>query len=344
MRKTILDGYNDNNIYRLDTLKIKIHEACNLKCKMCNHWRRKNTSEEISTARLLELINEAAAYGCKKVTFTGGEPTLRKDLEEIFSRAKQHDLSVSLLTNGFIVSPERLNALVANGLSKVSVSIDSPIAEEHDNIRGINGAFKRSTEFIRNCTLLRHTANPLHEVLVATCLLKTNQYKFPEMVDLVKDLGVDTFSVIRIDQHNEDGIRLGLTDDEMQAFQTKTIPYLKEQCREKKIKFRISGIDEDYGLKPDDELKDLPCYFAWANVTIASNGDVFCCCDLIQSPNALMGNINRMSLQDILKSERAETVLSLVKERRLSFCRRCYWENDYNLRVHQMFKRKRALV
>jgi radical SAM protein with 4Fe4S-binding SPASM domain len=336
MKKSILDSYRDNRFYKLSTLKIKIHERCNLRCKMCNHWRVEQNAEELSTIEILKVVDEAASLDCKQVTFTGGEPTLRKDLEEIFARVKVHNMRISLLTNGFAVSSQRLSSLVANGLNKISVSIDSPESEIHDDIRGIKGAFQRSTEFLRSCVNLRHSDTSLREVMVATCLLRSNLYKLSDMVKLVKQLGADTFSIIRIDQHNFDGESMDLTDDEKKIYQSKFIPQIKNMCLENHIKFRTSGISENYGLYSETELKDLPCYFVWGNATIATNGDVHPCCDLIRSSGALLGNVRKMKLKEILDSEGAAEIRSLMNERILPACLQCYWEDDYNRRIHKM--------
>lgn len=337
MKKTILDSFRDNRFYRLNTLKIKIQDSCNLKCKMCNHWRDDSTIEGLTTAEIKKVIDDAAELGCKQITFTGGEPTLRKDLEEIFAGIKKHNMRISLLTNGFAVSRQRIQSLVENGLNKISVSIDSPDSEIHDEIRGIKGAYQRSTNFLKECVALRHSDTSLREVMVATCLLKSNLYKLDEMVKLVHQIGADTLSIIRIDQHNDDGEEMDLTDVEKKMYQSQIIPQLKLMCKEYQIKFRTSGISEKFGLSSESELKDLPCYFVWENATIATNGNVHPCCDLIRSDGALLGNVKKMKLSEILDSQKSSEIRSMMYDRILPVCQKCYWEDDYNRRIHKIY-------
>ncbi len=346
MRKSVLDSYCDNRLYRLNSLKIKIKESCNLRCQMCDHGLRTKKVEEISTERVLRVVNEAASLGCRQLSITGGEPTLNKDLEEIYARAKKYNMRTSLLTNGFRVPVSRLLSLVSSGLSKISVSIDHPEPETHDFIRGVRGAFKKSTEFLRECSALRQTASDLYEVSLTTCVLKPNLDAFPSLIKLAKDLGVDVFSVIAVDPHNDGGKSLVPTKNEERVFQKHSLPEIKKMCRQLGIKFRSSGISEDYGLSIDTELSDLPCYFTWANATMAANGDVYPCCDLINISEACLGNVKKTSLCDIFNSTQAAKVRFLAGQRKLPICSRCYWEHDFNRRIHHMYlnRQKSSLV
>ena len=335
MKKSVLDSYRDNNLYRLHSLKIKVKENCNLRCRMCDHWRYNTETVELPSKEIMKIVDEAATLSCRQLTITGGEPTLRKDLEEIIARARQHNMRVSLLTNGFAISPARIKSLVASGVSKITISIDYPEPEEHDYIRGVLGAYQNSIDFIRKCVALRNSVCDLYEVSIATCVLRNNLHRLSDMVKLVNELGADAFSVITIAPHNEGGKSLALLPDERSIYQKNVIPQLRRMCREYSIAFRISGISDIYGLS-EKELSELPCYFAWANAAITTNGDVYSCCDLINVPGALLGNIKQMRLRDILGSEQAAKVRSLIKTRTLDICRNCYWENDYNHRVHKM--------
>lgn len=320
----------------MNKLKLKINYSCNLRCKMCEHWRANSKVKEMSTEQVLQIVDDAASLGCRQLTVTGGEPTLRKDLETIFTRAKQCHMRVKLLTNGFNVSEKRLNSLVASGLSRIGVSLDYPDAEMHDYIRGVKGAFQNTTDFIRRSVALRHGVSRLHEVIIAMCLLKTNLHVLPDIIKVGKNLGVDGFSIITIDPHNDDGKSLDPLPDEKLLYQKKIIPKITEMCKKYDCKLSTPGISANYGLSIKTELKELPCYFTWANSTITANGDVYPCCNLIDKPSALMGNIKQLSLKEIYSSERASKVCSMASKRKLSTCRSCYWEHEFNSRVHKM--------
>ena len=339
MRKTILDSYHENRMYKLNTLKIKVRDQCNLQCRMCDHWRIGKQHDELTTGQIAELIAEAKSLGCRQLTLTGGEPTQRRDLETILNHASQLGIRTSLLTNGYATSSRRLKAFVNSGLTKISISIDYPGADRHDFIRGIPGAFRRSTDFIRNCAALRKEDNSLYEVSLATCILRDNLTTLDHMVVLANSLGVDAISFIRIDPHNDDGAMMAPTFEEHQNLQTTVFPKLKEMCNQYKIKFRTSGISESYGLDPDREANKLPCYFTWYNATISSNGDVYPCCDSIGVTAARFGNIKSHGLKTVFDSVEAAKKRLLMRERNLPQCKNCYWEHDFNSRVQKMADR-----
>jgi Fe-coproporphyrin III synthase len=333
----LIDSFQDNQIYRLNSLKIKITEKCNLRCRMCNYWNVDHQVEELSTKKVLDIIDEASAIGCKIITFSGGEATLRKDLEEIFARVKEHKMSMSLFSNGVGISSHRLNSLVTSGINKISVSIDSPEPEKHDSIRGVKGAFQKSTEFVRNCVALKQADSDLHKVTIATCLTRSNVHNLSDMVRLVKQLGADMLTIIKTEVRVEEGVLLVLTADEEKLYQKQILPDLKQMCRDNNIQFSSSGISEHFGLCAKTELQDLPCYYVWENATITANGDVYPCCDLLQSPRALLGNVKQMKLLEILNSDQAVNIRSLISKRLLPVCGQCFTKDDYNRRIHKIF-------
>ena len=129
-------------------VKMKLTWQCNLVCGMCDYWR-----QDLPTPLTLELVShtldDLAALGCRKVHFSGGEPTLRPDLPDIIAHARHLKLRVTLTTNGTLITHELAKRLVVAGLNSVCVSIDSPVRSVHDRIRGAPGAFKQTIAGVR---------------------------------------------------------------------------------------------------------------------------------------------------------------------------------------------------
>lgn len=147
-------------------VKVRLLQACDLRCGMCWHWQDPERGrKQLPKARVLELWSELAAMGVERVKLTGGEPTLRRDLEELVAGAKARGLAVTLATNAFRLSPERVDALVAAGVRGFHVSLDADHAALHDAIRGVDGAFEGTVATLRH--LARAHGNTVKRVLSA---------------------------------------------------------------------------------------------------------------------------------------------------------------------------------
>ena len=115
---------------------------CQLQCPHCsagNHLR--SGVQELSTKEAKALIDESQDFGVTIIAFTGGEPLLRKDIFELISHVDQKKAMPILFTNGLLLTDEVVEKLADAGLYTLFVSLDSPIPEEHDRLRGRPGLF-----------------------------------------------------------------------------------------------------------------------------------------------------------------------------------------------------------
>jgi 12,18-didecarboxysiroheme deacetylase len=125
-------------------------QRCNLKCVHCYAKSEdKSYSGELSTDEAKAMIDDLAGFGAPVLLFSGGEPTLRKDLVELMQYAKDAGMRVVISTNGTLISRDKAKAYAEVGLSYVGVSLDGGLAT-HDAFRGIPGSFDKAIEGIRN--------------------------------------------------------------------------------------------------------------------------------------------------------------------------------------------------
>jgi MoaA/NifB/PqqE/SkfB family radical SAM enzyme len=96
---------------------------CNLSCTYCNEFDK--VSGPVPTAVLLGRVDRLAALGTLSVDLSGGEPLLHPHLDEIISRIRQHGMFAGLLTNGYLLAPDRIRKLNAAGLDRLQISIDN---------------------------------------------------------------------------------------------------------------------------------------------------------------------------------------------------------------------------
>ncbi len=112
-------------------LRISVTKRCNFGCVYCHDEGlgpidrpRAPHAEEISPAEVERLVRVAREFDIRSVKFTGGEPLVRDDIEDVVARTVRHHPDVSLTTNGSMLA-HRAEALRNAGLKRVNVSIDS---------------------------------------------------------------------------------------------------------------------------------------------------------------------------------------------------------------------------
>lgn len=122
-------------------IRISVTKRCNFGCVYCHDEGlgpvarpRSPHGEEMSPVEIERLVRVAREFGIRSVKFTGGEPLVRNDLEEIVGRTVEQIPDVSLTTNGSMLEG-RAEALRDAGLKRVNVSVDSIDPEQFRSIR-----------------------------------------------------------------------------------------------------------------------------------------------------------------------------------------------------------------
>lgn len=113
----------------INYLRVSVIDHCNLRCVYCmplQGVRFTRPDELLSAEEIERVVRAAASLGFTKVRLTGGEPTLRPDLEEIVRRiaAIEHISDLSMTTNGILL-PKLANQLREAGLKRVNIHLDS---------------------------------------------------------------------------------------------------------------------------------------------------------------------------------------------------------------------------
>lgn len=121
---------------------IGITDKCQCRCQHCSAVAAAPTGPLLSTDEVCRVVSESVALGASTITFTGGEPLLREDLEALVASVPREQAVALLFTNGIGLSSARARQLRAAGLWGVQISLDSPDPEEHDSRRGWRGSFE----------------------------------------------------------------------------------------------------------------------------------------------------------------------------------------------------------
>lgn len=160
---------------------------CNLRCQHCYATAGKQGKDELSTEEALQAIETMARAGVTVLAFSGGEPLVRPDIFQLTRHAAQQGMYVAMATNGTLITREKATQMKKHGVEFVQISLDGLDAETHDAFRGVEGAFHRAVEGIRNSVAQGFF------VEVSTTVTKHNYRQIPEIIDFSERLGADWF-------------------------------------------------------------------------------------------------------------------------------------------------------
>jgi MoaA/NifB/PqqE/SkfB family radical SAM enzyme len=149
----------------------------------CNAWKLK-TFRELDTRQAKKVVDELADFGVRALGITGGEPLIRRDLEEIAAHAKRRGLIVGVNTNGTLLTPKRAIS-ISNVFDTVFVSLDG-FEKTHDEIRGERGTFREALAGLKNLGAVKRDCT----VGVNFVLNKMNYKEFIPFCNWIRNLGV----------------------------------------------------------------------------------------------------------------------------------------------------------
>jgi MoaA/NifB/PqqE/SkfB family radical SAM enzyme len=101
---------------------------CNLDCGYCNEYDQ--VSKPVPIEEMKRRLDYLAAMGTSIITISGGEPLLHPELEQVIRHIRSHGMIAGMITNGFLLSKERISSLNAAGLEHLQISIDNVTPDE----------------------------------------------------------------------------------------------------------------------------------------------------------------------------------------------------------------------
>ena len=163
---------------------------CNSKCKHCYQNAGEKAVDELNLEQQKKVIDNLSDWGITFLVFSGGEPLVHPDFFELAEYAAKKGIAPGILTNGTMITRETAKKLVNVGIAYAEVSLDSLDSKEHDEFRGLEGAWKRSVEGMKN----------LIEVKIPTAMVtfihKNNYKNIPEFVNFAKEMGAGFWGML----------------------------------------------------------------------------------------------------------------------------------------------------
>jgi PqqA peptide cyclase len=270
------------------TLVAELSYRCPLHCPYCSNpvsiggerWRA-----ELETEHWARVFAEARALGVLQLALTGGEPMVRRDLDELVAAGRAAGLYSTLVTAGMHLTRERGARLMAAGLDHVQVSIQSPDPQENDRIAGVRS-------FARKIAAAR-AARELGFPLTINCVLhRANLGRIEEILALAEELDAQRLELANTQYYgwaalNQKALmptraQLERGEEAVQRFRARVGP-----------RITVLWVLPDY-------FEDLPkpCVGGWGRslILVAPNGEALPCHGASTIPGLEFPNVRRHSL------------------------------------------------
>jgi len=153
------------------SVTLEVAFRCNVRCVFCSRW---SDPTDLSLETIQGVAEDMAAMGAGYVSLTGGDPFVRRDIREIIDAFAERSVPIHINTNGVVLT-KFADFLIsrAAAIRSITVSIDSPHPEVHDEIRGVDGTFRRALAGMQS---IRHAI----PVTLACTLNQMNMHEIEE--------------------------------------------------------------------------------------------------------------------------------------------------------------------
>jgi MoaA/NifB/PqqE/SkfB family radical SAM enzyme len=161
---------------------------CNLACTYCNEFD--DVSKPVAIEMMLRRVDRLAELGTTVITISGGEPLLHPQLDDIIRQIRRHGRIATLITNGYLLTPDRIQRLNRAGLDHLQISVDNvrPDAVSMKSLKVLDKKLQALAEHatfqVNINSVVGASENPEDAAVVAR---RARQLKFATTVGIVHD-------------------------------------------------------------------------------------------------------------------------------------------------------------
>jgi len=278
---------------------------CNAKCGMCNTWKNPSKASEEFDPAILEKI----PGGMQRLNITGGEPTLRKDIEDIVKILDKKSNRLEISTNGYFY--ERIEA-IAKKFPNITIRVSvEGLPALNDRLRGIKNGFDHAMRAI-----LRLKKTGLQDIGFAMTISGENCHDLLDLYILVSALDIEFANAVVHNSfyfHKDDNVIKNT--DEVEAIMIKFMEALLSSPR-KHFKKKVKDWFRAYlnlGLLRHIQGKQRPiaCGAGTDTFFLDPWGRILACNGSEQP--MIMGDLNNQTFEEIWKSDNAAKIREQVK-------------------------------
>ena len=301
----------------LDNLVFELTQACNQRCRFCyNYWRDGSSplpapDPRLARRTLRKLLSQASVG---TLSFSGGEPTLLRNVHDLALFARFKGCHVNVLTNGTLLTPDAIDNIRNIGVGAIQIPLLSASPEVHDALTGLPGSWAKATAALRGVV----AAMPEGAVTVLV-ITRANAPGLDGTLELIGDLGVKT---VMVNRFNLGGLGLRNARElvlDRAGLHAAFAAVERFAAARPDIRF-VSGVCTPVCLLPPEDFPHIrftSCStdFNRRPVALSFNGDVRFC---NHSPHVL-GNIYDRPIGEILSDPASAARYAAVPE----MCRGC---------------------
>ncbi|WP_445156806.1 pyrroloquinoline quinone biosynthesis protein PqqE [Halomonas sp. E14] len=176
---------------------LELTYQCPLKCVFCSNPVDfdRGRDKELSTDEWKRVIHDARQMGAMQIGFSGGEPTLRKDLEALVAEANGLGYYTNLITSGIGLTAKRLEALKAAGLKHIQLGFQSSDPATANRLAGVEC-------FDRKLAIAREIKAQGFPMVLNVPITRHNIAQVPEIIALASELGVEYLELANVQYYN----------------------------------------------------------------------------------------------------------------------------------------------
>lgn len=351
-----------HNKPELKKLVIKPTLLCNQNCKTCASRQELHhifaKQRNLSLSEWKKIISDANDLGNKRLSISGGEPTVYKNLIGLIKIVKSYKWSVSMNTNGSMITEEYAERLLKAGLDRVRISLYGHTPDIHLEMRTNIRLWKKATNAVRVFSELRKKYSKFK--LVTQSLISKDNYKYlPELMKHHYDLGSMRMHLSYLEGDFKK--QYLLSEKEIYEFKNDVIPRairfikkLERPVRKEAIRVlrnlyndEVADISEYAdGIYRPENRNPTPCPIPKRQALILANGDVHPCNIVEYSHKPIMGNVFEESFADIWMGEKWSKFRSeYFRNKSVNYCQLCPMNlhENFRLRTKGDSKKKRGL-
>lgn len=281
---------------------ITITSLCNSRCKYCDVWKNK-MGDEPTSEEWKRIIDELVEIGIVTLTFSGGEPFIRKDLFELASYAKSRGLATMVVTNLSLFKQSHIEK-IAESFDFFGISIDSTKPGIYKEIRGVDW-LEQNKEKIRKIMNGLSESKASTQVCGMVTISNRNAIEMHELIHMVfDDLEMDIISFNLLDPNG------GATAKEF-APTYEQIDYAKKVILDHKPSYPICNSTRYLNQLGTFDYRCEP----WKCVQIDEKGSLILPCLFFSVkphlfPDARKVNLCENKLSDVFKSRQTQEIYS----------------------------------
>jgi pyrroloquinoline quinone biosynthesis protein E len=268
----------------------ELTHRCPLQCVYCsNPIELLKANREMPTDAWIALFEQAAALGVLQIHLSGGEPTLRPDLELLVSSLSQLGIYTNLITAGVGIAEGRIEALAKAGLDHVQISFQGAFAPTTEKIGNNRGSHEKKIETARQ---IRAAGLPL---TINAPIHRHNMEEVPDFIDLALELDAERLEIANVQYAGWALLNRNALMPDREAVEREVEIVLQAQEELHGI-LAIDFVTPDYFA-----IYPKPCMGGWARdaFVVAPDGRVLPCHAAGTIPNLSFDRFGEKSLADI---------------------------------------------